>query len=248
MNRLFSRLVERLGLYRRPHKNWKDLEKRLGYRFKNKELLHQALKHRSYLVQSGEHRNASNERLEFLGDAVLGFLITDYLYREYPDEAEGTLTNYKSLLVSGTTLSEFASELKLGDFILLNDAESRSGGRTRTSILSDAFESLIGALYLDGGLEEARKFVLNRIAGRLDSLLEEGKLRNSKSLLQELAQHSNWSGPFYQVEEESGPDHQKIYTVSVTVNGRKMGIGKGSSKKRAEQNAAAEALRRLNIS
>lgn len=206
-------------------------------------MLLQALKHRSYLALSGEERNASNERLELLGDSVLGLIVTDYLYHEYPDETEGMLTNYKSLLVSGRLLSEFANDFNLGDFILLNDSEERSGGRRRTSILADTVESLIGAIYLDGGIDQARQFVHARITGRLDTLLDDGRLRNNKSILQEHCQSLNWEGPFYRIDHESGPDHLKEFTVSVTINNKMVGVGKGSSKKRAEQHAASDALR-----
>ncbi len=243
-----QKISARLPFVRRPPiRTLGELEERIGYRFKDPELLRQALKHRSYLAQSGEERNASNERLEFLGDAVLGFVVTDYLFRHYQQETEGMLTNYKSLLVSGPMLGEFAAEIQLGDFLLLHDSECRSGGRQRMSILADAFESLIAALYLDGGLEAARAFVLRFIADRLEGLIEEGRLRNSKSILQEAAQQNNWQGPVYTVEEESGPDHLKEFTVSVSINGKKVGVGKGSSKKRAEQNAAGDALRQLRL-
>jgi ribonuclease III len=224
-----------------------ELQKKIGYTFKDQQILLKALKHRSYLVQSGEERNASNERLELLGDAVLGLIVTDYLYHEYPDETEGMLTNYKSLLVSGRLLSEFANDFNLGDFLLLNDSEERSGGRSRKSILADAVESLIAAIYLDGGLDMARQFVRTRITGRLDALLNDGRLRNNKSILQEHCQSLNWNGPSYQIEHESGPDHLKEFTVSVTINAKIVGVGKGSSKKRAEQNAAGEALRHFKL-
>jgi ribonuclease III len=224
-----------------------ELQKKIGYAFKDQQILLKALKHRSYLVQSGEERNASNERLELLGDSVLGLIVTDYLYHEYPDETEGMLTNYKSLLVSGRLLSEFANDFNLGDFLLLNESEERTGGRRRTSILGDAVESLIGAIYLDGGIDKARQFVHTRIVGRLDTLLDDGRLRNNKSILQEHCQSLNWDGPSYQIEGESGPDHLKEFTVSVTINNKMVGIGKGSSKKRAEQNAASEALRYFKL-
>ena len=187
-----------------------ELQKKIGYTFKNQQILLQALKHRSYLVNSGEERRASNERLELLGDAVLGFLVTEYLYHHFPSESEGVLTNYKSLLVSGPLLGEFANELKLGSYLLLHDAESRAGGRQRLSILADAMESLIGAVYLDGGVEAARQFVARHISHRMDSLLNDERLRNSKSLLQEFCQRFNHQGPIYSVEEASGPDHQRF--------------------------------------
>ncbi|RPH92579.1 MAG: ribonuclease III [Calditrichaeota bacterium] len=223
------------------------LYKKLEYTFNRPELLLQALKHRSFLVQTGEDRNASNERLELLGDAVLGLLVTEFLYLEYPEETEGILTNHKSLLVSGHMLAEVANAINLGAFLLLNDSEERSGGRHRVSILADSVESLIGALYLDGGLQAARQFVNRHITGRLDLLLNDGHLRNNKSILQEYCQSQGWEGPYYHVDAETGPDHLKEFSISVLINGRSVGTGKGTSKKRAEQNAAHSALKALRL-
>ncbi len=227
--------------------NVAELYKKLNYSFKDERILLQALKHRSYLTKSGEARSASNERLELLGDAVLGLIVTEFLYRKFPLETEGILTNYKSLLVSGRLLAEVAGELDIGQFILLNESEARSGGRKRTSILADVVEALIGAIYLDGGIEQARKFISDNITRRLDDVLNDGSLRNNKSLLQEYCQGMNLNGPYYRVDDESGPDHKKIFTISVFVDGRIIGVGKGTSKKKAEQNAASEALRTLNL-
>ena len=224
-----------------------ELFKKLNYTFKNNSILMQALKHRSYLATSGEARSASNERLELLGDAVLGLVVTEHLYRKYPIETEGILTNYKSLLVSGRLLVEVAKELELGQFLLLNESEARSGGRKRTSILSDVVEAVIGAIYLDGGLEAAQKFIKENITYRLDGVLDDGRLRNNKSLLQEHCQGLGLNGPYYRVDDEFGPDHKKIFTVSVLVDGRISGVGKGTSKKKAEQSAASEALTLLNL-
>ena len=149
--------------------------------------------------------------------------------------------------MSGRLLAEVAGELDIGQFILLNESEARSGGRKRTSILADVVEALIGAIYLDGGIEQARKFISDNITRRLDDVLNDGSLRNNKSLLQEYCQGMNLNGPYYRVDDESGPDHKKIFTISVFVDGRIIGVGKGTSKKKAEQNAASEALRTLNL-
>ncbi len=224
-----------------------ELYKRINYAFKNKDTLLQALKHRSYLTQSGESRIASNERLELLGDAVLGFVVTEFLYHKYPHETEGILTNYKSLLVSGRLLAEVANDFGLGQFLLLNESEARSGGRKRTSILADSVEAMIGAIYLDGGIEPARRFIKQNITFRLENLLNDGRLRNNKSLLQEHCQSLCWDGPTYHIESESGPDHQKVFTVTAVVNGKVVGRGKGTSKKKAEQKAASQALQRLDL-
>ncbi len=222
-----------------------DLMRRINYRFHDLALLTQALKHRSCLVLTGEERIQSNERLELLGDAVLGLVVTEYLYAQHPDEEEGTLTNYKSLLVNRLNLGRVAREFDLGKFIFLNESEERAGGRTRDSILADALEAVIGAMYLDGGLEPARKMIQKHIAHGLPSLLAETQLQNFKSLLLEYCQRDNKQGPIYLVENEEGPDHHKVFTVGVLINGIKCGSGVGSSKKLAEQRAAEEALKRL---
>jgi len=241
-----------LRLFTKHNKISSDLQfnticEKLGYHFKDPAKLRQALKHRSYLIKTGEARCASNERLELLGDAVLGLVVTEHLYHHFPRETEGILTNYKSLLVSGRLLTDVAGELELGQFILLNESEARSGGRKRTSILSDAVEALIGAIYLDGGIEEAQKFIRHNITNRLNSILNDSRLRNNKSLLQEHCQSLSLDGPFYIVDDESGPDHKKMFTVSVAIEGQIVGTGKGPSKKKAEQNAANEALHYLKI-
>ncbi|MBN1481108.1 ribonuclease III [candidate division KSB1 bacterium] len=224
-----------------------DLYSRLHYTFKNPPILLQALKHRSYLIRTGEGRSASNERLELLGDAVLGLVVTEFLYKIYPNETEGILTNYKSLLVSGRLLARVAKEIGLGQHLLMNESEARSGGRKRSSILADAVEAVIGAIYLDGGLDQARLFIHRNITNRLNELLQDDHLRNNKSLLQEYCQSLNLNGPYYRVDEESGPDHLKVFTVSAVINGRAVGIGTGTSKKKAEQSAANQALRELAL-
>ena len=224
-----------------------ELYKKINYTFKDQSILLQALKHRSYLTKTGEGRSASNERLELLGDAVLGLIVTEFLYKTYPHDTEGILTNYKSLLVSGRLLAVVAKEIELGKYLLLNESEARSGGRKRSSILADAVESVIGAIYLDGGIEEAGTFIHEHITYRLDNLLKDDHLRNNKSLLQEYCQSLNLDGPFYRIDEESGPDHLKVFTVSAIIDGRSMGIGSGTSKKKAEQSAANQALRALEL-
>ncbi|HNW59394.1 MAG TPA: ribonuclease III [bacterium] len=217
----------------------------INYRFHDQSLLIQSLKHRSYLAQTGEDRLKSNERLELLGDAVLGLVVTEILYADFPDEEEGVLTNYKSLLVNRVNLGRVAHEFDLGRFILLNDSEERAGGRSRDSILADAVEAVIGAMYLDGGLEPTRKLILKHIVTGLSALLEETQYKNFKSLLLEYCQRESKTGPIYMVENEEGPDHNKTFTVGVFINGSKFGSGVGSSKKAAEQHAAEEAFNLL---
>ncbi len=224
-----------------------ELSKRLNYQFNNWNLLFQALKHRSYLTCTGEKRIESNERLELLGDSVLGLVITEFLFNRFPEEEEGILTTYKSLLVNRTVLSQVAKDFGLGKFLLLNDSEERSGGRKRDSILSDGVEAIIGAIYIDGGLDKARYFVQNHIAVKLDDILKKGQLKNYKSILQEHCQSCSLHGPKYIIEEENGPDHLKEFTVAVVIDGKKLGSGHGHSKKDAEQKAARESLLQLNV-
>ncbi|MBN2000595.1 ribonuclease III [candidate division KSB1 bacterium] len=224
-----------------------ELYEQFGYHFKNEMFLRQALKHRSYLTCTGEPRIQSNERLELLGDSVLGMVVTEYLFHKYENAEEGKLTNFKSLLVNRKILSEIARDFALGDYIYLNEAEERAGGRDRESILSDAMEAIIGAIYLDGGLSAAQNFIHENISVRLSDVLEDGHLKNYKSLLQEYCQSENLSGPIYKLEDESGPDHEKLFTICVIINSQKIGIGKGFSKKKAEQKAAKETLLMLNV-
>lgn len=237
--------------FRKIEKNSRDrlneLCKRLKYHFNNEQLLYQALKHRSYLTCTGEKRIESNERLELLGDSVLGLVVTEFLFTRFPEEEEGILTNYKSLLVNRTVLSLVGKDFGLGKFLLLNESEERSGGRKRESILSDGVEAIIGAIYIDGGLESARNFIRLHITGKLDDILKKGQLKNYKSILQEHCQSINLRGPKYIIEEENGPDHLKEFTVAVIVDGKKLGSGHGHSKKDAEQKAARESLLQLNV-
>lgn len=241
------RLLGRKRSQALPQPDLRVLSERLNYSFQDEKLLFQALKHRSYLSYSGEERIQSNERLELLGDAVLGLIVTEYLFKKFPEKEEGTLTNLKSLLVNRQNLSKVAKRFELGDFILLNDAEEKAGGRHRESILSDAVEAIIGAVYLDGGLTAAERLIHENITFYLQDILEEGNLKNYKSILLEYCQSIGLDGPHYRVEKESGPDHKKIFTVAVYVDDEKMGTGEGSSKKHAEQEAAKNALTRLDL-
>jgi ribonuclease-3 len=219
----------------------------IGYRFVNQSLLIQALKHRSYLPFTNEQRVDSNERLELLGDAVLGLVVTEHLYRRYPKKEEGDLTTMKSLMVSRKILAHSARRIGLGDFVLLSQAEERSGGRNRTSILADVFESLVGAIYLDGGLASARAFVHRHLLSRMDDIVGQEQHRNYKSLLLEYAQARNLGAPVYIVVAEHGPDHDKTFTVEVQIQDETVGIGTGNSKKKAEQQAAKSALDKLMV-
>jgi ribonuclease III len=217
------------------------LERLLGYQFTSRETLIHALTHRSH-ARADESSVDSNERLEFLGDSVLGLVIAERLYRDNPDIMEGEMTKTKALLVSESSLSTIGKVIGLHQFLLLSPEEDRAGGRERASILSDAFESVIAAVYLDGGLESARRVITRLIYDRRDILLNDSSRRNFKGELLELVQGRASGMPRYDVVSESGPDHDKIFTVSVAVSGQIIGQGSGNSKKEAEQRAAAEAL------
>jgi len=217
----------------------------LGYRFSDKRLLIRALKHRSFLPQVNEPRVESNERMELLGDSVLGLVVTDALFRQFPQKEEGEITTMKSLLVSRKVLARAARDLNLGRFLLLSESEDHSGGRYRPSILADAFEALIGAIYLDGGLKHARRFVEENLLATMDDTLADEGHRNFKSMLLEYSQSQNMGAPFYNIRSEEGPDHNKIFTVEVKIQNQIVGSGEGNSKKRAEQQAAQHALEQL---
>jgi ribonuclease III len=219
----------------------------VGFRFQNPDLLRQALTHRSYLGANGSDLKTSNERMEFLGDSVLELVVNEYLYGRYPDLQEGELTKMKSLLVSRSILSNQAQEMDLGRFLFLSDAERDSGGRHRASILADAFEAVIGSIYLDGGLGAAKEFLQKRLLVGADQILGDRKFTNYKSLLQEFVQAEFKTYPRYRISAQSGPDHKKLFTVDVSVRGRKLGEGRGSNKKKAEQSAAKDALESLQI-
>jgi ribonuclease-3 len=217
-----------------------SLPRRIAYSFRNENLLAQALTHRSCFQTSEEH-GLSNERLELLGDAVLGLVVTEALYRRFPDKSEGELTRLKSLMVSREVLAREAVQLDLGRFMRLGSGEEQSGGRHRRSILADAFEALLGAVYLDGGFDAARPFVQSFVLRDLSRFLADGLGGNYKSLLLEYVQGKGKGAPKYRVVEETGPDHRKEFTVEVLVKGEVLGRGRGSNKKTAEQQAAKEA-------
>lgn len=229
------------------HIDFDALRNSLGYDFHDEELFVQALKHRSYLPLHNEKRLQSNERLELLGDAVLGLVVVEHLYRQFPYKEEGELTNMKSLVVSRRILAKIARAIKLGDFLLLSEAEEKSGGRTRASINSDAMEAIIGAIYLDGGLESAREFIANKILTHFEEIITDEHHTNFKSMLLEYAQSKNLGSPYYCVKSVDGPDHEKIFTIEVKLQNDVLGMGTANSKKRAEQLAAQEALRKLYI-
>lgn len=211
-------------------------------------LLKQALTHRSSLHKT-HHTLESNERLEFLGDAVLGLIVTEELYQRFPHETEGSLTRMKSHLVSRDRLAEEARKLRLGDFVILGAGEEQSGGRKRSSILSDSYEALLGSIYIDGGLEAVRRLVVRGLFGKreIGRSRDYRHQKNFKSWLLEHVQAEGAHAPEYRVKHETGPDHIKEFTVEVLVKREVLGVGKGPSKKKAEQAAAQAAIEKLGL-
>jgi ribonuclease III len=220
----------------------RGLERILHYNFKNPQLARQAMTHRSYLHATPGRSGESNERMEFLGDSVVGLVVNEFLYKKFTKLREGELTKMKSLLVSRVILSRAANQLGLGHYILLSDAEKGSGGRNRASILADTLEGVIGAMYLDGGIEPARRLSERLLLREVNSILSDANLANYKSMLQEYVQGEFKTHPQYRISSEYGPDHQKMFTVEVVVSGKTYGRGHGSNKKEAEQEAARDAL------
>lgn len=218
-----------------------QLEKAIGIRFKNKDILLQALTHRSSAKESAARGN--NERLEFLGDAVLELATTEYLFHR-STRSEGELTNWRSALVQGDHLAEVAKQIKIGEYIFMSRGEEASDGRQKLSTLANAVEALIGSIYLDAGFDAAREFCHKFIFQNLDMLLAAGKHRDEKSLFQEIAQEKTGITPHYEVLEESGPDHDKVFTCAVFIDTEQVAVGSGNSKQRAEQSAAKEGLKK----
>ena len=217
------------------------LEERIGYKFRNSLLLAEALTHPSLGHETQRH-HFNNQRLEFLGDAILQVVITDFLFRHFSSDAEGQLTKLRSRLVSREALKAHGAALGLGQYLMMGRGEIASGGRERTSTLADAFEALIGAIYLDSDLETARKFILTQAAPDLEQLAEEPVDINPKGHLQELLQSISPSSPVYELVSESGPEHNKTFAVKCVWEGMVLGEGSGHSKKQAETAAAAEAM------
>lgn len=222
--------------------DFSKFEERAGIAFKDKALLKQAFTHRSYINENRASGLEHNERLEFLGDAVLELVITDYLYRERKESDEGELTALRSALVNADTCSKVAQNLGANDFLLLSKGESKDMGRARQYILANTLEALIGAIYLDQHYEAAKDFILKHITPVMDEILKSGTWIDAKSLFQEKAQEFIGHTPIYKTVKESGPDHDKHFTVAVSVGNEVMGEGEGKSKQDAEQEAARVAL------
>jgi len=221
----------------------KDLEVAIGYRFQNINLLRNALTHSSYANERWHDSLMSNERLEFLGDSILGMVVADHLYKNFPDRPEGELTRMRADMVCETSLALIAAQLDLGQHLLLGHGEEQGGGRSRASTLADAVESVIAACYLDGGMEAAKAFIAKFVLCNVPVTRLQN--RDYKTALQELVQQKKNQVLSYTLTGESGPDHDKKFFVDVALNGQVVGSGSGSSKKRAEQDAARAAMEKL---
>jgi ribonuclease-3 len=219
-----------------------QLEDRLGYAFQNKDLLKLAFTHRSYFNEHREEVGGHNERLEFLGDSVLGLVIASHLYQEMPQESEGHLSHLRAHLVGAESCARYTKDLLLEEFLLLGKGESVNVGRGRDRILADLFEAIVGAVYLDGGLDAARAFILRHFQHLIDEAIST-PLRNWKAELQDYSQKQFQKPPDYIILEEKGPPHSRLFVVSVRIGDEEMGQGEGPSKKHAEQAAAEDALR-----
>jgi len=226
-------------------KNFSKIEKKLGLNFKNKDLLRQAFCHRSYLNENPKCGLENNERLEFLGDAVLELVVTEYLYKNYK-ESEGQLTNWRAALVNSQSLAEISEGLGFNDYILLSRGESKDTGKARQSILANAFEAFLGALYLDQGLRTVRNFIEKYLIKKLSYIIENGLSRDAKSFFQEMSQKEIRITPEYKVLKEQGPDHAKHFTIGVFLEDKLIATGTGSSKQEAEEGAARNALKVKN--
>ncbi len=214
----------------------------IGITFSDLSLLRQALTHRSYINENRNSGLEHNERLEFLGDAVLELVVTDYLFHEYPDKTEGTMTSYRAALVNTNTLADTAWELGMNDYLLLSKGESKDSGRARSIILADSLEALIGAIYLDQGYDRARDFIAEKLFPKTADIVANNLWLDAKSFFQEKAQEVDGFTPNYEVVKEEGPDHNKVFTVALYVGDEKVSIGIGHSKQEAEQKAAREGL------
>jgi len=221
-----------------------NLQKIIGITLNNQALLRQAFTHRSYLNENSDPSLDNNERLEFLGDAVLELVVTEYLYAHYSNP-EGELTNWRAALVCGTKLSEIARRLGFGDLLLLSKGEQQGSKRARQNILADCFEAVTGAIYLDQGFDVAKKFILENVIPELDGILKEKTFRDAKSKFQEAIQEKMGVTPEYKVLEETGPDHAKHFVVGAYVENELFGKGKGASKQEAQQEAASEGLNKI---
>lgn len=227
--------------------DWQALQQTIGITFRDVSLLQQAFIHSSYINENPSLCLLDNERLELLGDALLSFVVAEKLYHDFPHSGEGELTEIRILLVRQETLAQLAVALKLGDYLQMGKGEEATGGRERQTNLADAFESLVGAIFLDQGLDAARDFILSKLGSNLERVRSKGIGRNYKTLLQEFTQAKLKQLPTYRVVEASGPDHDKGFTVEVVLGDRVLGAGSGKNKRTAEMEAARSAWEKLTI-
>ena len=226
--------------------DFKELQKKLGIKFKNEDLLRQAFVHRSYLNENPAFELGHNERLEFLGDAVLELVVTEYLYKNYPDLAEGEMTNLRAALVNAQMLSQISDRLGFNEYLYLSRGEAKETGRGRQYILANTFESFVGSLYMDLGYDASKKFIYENLIPELKNIIENKLWRDAKSLFQEAAQERAGITPTYEVLSESGPDHAKKFVIGVYLNEELVAQGEGSSKSEAQQQSAENALKIKN--
>jgi ribonuclease-3 len=231
-----------------PKRNLEDLEQHIGYIFRDKGLLRNALIHKSFHHENREEAPSYNERIEFLGDSVVGLIIVEYLFLLEEKYSESVMAKIKSYLVSESVLSDIARSISLSDYLFLGKGEESTGGREKKSILADALEAVIGAVYIDGGLEKARRMVLQFFAGRIDSAVQSGEFYDYKTELQEKTQLLYATLPEYRVIKEQGEEHKRVFTVAVFLGGKKLGVASGRRKKEAETLAAKKAIERLKES
>jgi ribonuclease III len=222
--------------------DFETFQKQLGVSFNKPELLTEALTHRSYLNEHRDYAGAHNERLEFLGDAVLELATTDFLFKKFPAKPEGELTSYRAALVNTVSLAESAQKLGVNDYLLLSKGEAKDTGRARDVILADAFEALIGAIYLDAGYESAGAFIAKNLYGKIDAIIANRAYQDAKSRFQEIAQEKRSTTPRYETLSEEGPDHARHFTVGVFIGSEEIARGEGESKQEAEQAAAQAGL------
>src|SRR4051812_21717674 len=218
--------------------NFAAFQKKIGYLFQNKGLLEQAFTHRSYLNENRQPGREHNERLEFLGDAVLELVVTEFLYAKYPEKAEGELTAVRAALVNTQSIYSAADKLGMNEFLLLSRGESKDTGRARQIILANSFEALIGAIYLDSGYDPAKSFIASQLFGRAEEIVAGRLWQDSKSRFQEVAQEKTNITPSYQLLQQSGPDHDKRFVIGVFLGSERIANGEGRSKQEAEQAAA----------
>lgn len=218
-------------------------QQKIGHAFANERLLETAFTHRSYLNENRKPGAEHNERLEFLGDAVLELVVTEFLFAKYPDKPEGDLTAYRAALVNTVSISDAATQLGMNEYLLLSRGEARDTGRARAIILANAFEAVIGAIYLDGGYEPAKKFIAEQLFHKTDEVVAKRLWQDAKSRFQELAQEKLGITPSYQLMHHVGPDHARTFTVGAFIGAEKVATGEGKSKQEAEQQAAENALK-----